>query len=88
MADLQPENLITRKISKEAIRDGLTTQAEQLAKQLERALHQIDEINAELEVINELQAESSDDPETQDQPCSSYTTTPTDLEPVNRPEDE
>lgn len=88
MVNETSENLTMAKISKEAIRDGLATQAEQLAKQLETALMQIDVINAEIDAINELQTESSTDPETQDQPFSTQTTTPHDLELVNQSEDE
>lgn len=88
MADPKLEELTMAKVSKEATRDGLKTRAKQQANQLETTLMQIDVITAEIDAINELQTESSDDPETQDQPFSSQTTTPHDLEPVNHLEDE
>lgn len=73
--------------SKRAILAGLTERAEQLSKQLETALNQIDEINQEIDAINELQSDSSDDPETQDSPHNTPSLFSKDLEPANHQED-
>ena len=82
-----PEDLTRAIISKQAIRSGLSDRAEQLSNQLETTLHQIDELNNELDALNELQTESSHDPETQDRPCFTTHTPTLDLEPANHPED-
>ena len=82
-----PEDLTRAIISKQAIRSGLSDRAEQLSNQLETTLHQIDELNNELAALNELQAESPDDPETQDPPHAIHPYSTQDLEPANHPED-
>lgn len=81
------ENLTMAKVSKEATRDGLRNHAARLAKQLETTLHQIDALNLELDAIDELQIESSNDPETQDPTHTLQPLSKLDLEPANHPED-
>ena len=82
-----PEDLTRAIISKQAIRSGLSDRAEQLSNQLETTLHQIDELNNELDALNELQTESSHDPETQDLPHFTTHTPTLDLESANHQED-
>ena len=82
-----PEDLTRAIVSKQAIRSGLGDRAEQLTNQLETTLHQIDKLNNELAALNELQAESSHDPETQDHPHTQQPLSKLDLEPANPPED-
>lgn len=82
-----PGDLTKAIISKQAIRSGLSERAEQLSNQLETTLHQIDELNNELAALNELQIESSNDPETQDHPHTLPPLSELDLELANHPED-
>jgi len=82
------ENLTMATVSKTATRDGLKNHAARLAKQLETTLRQIDELNNELAALNELQAESSHDPETQDHPHTRQPLSKLDLEPANHREDQ
>ena len=81
------KNLSGAIISKKAILDGLLDHAERINNQLERTLQQIDELNNELAALDELQAESSNDPETQGPPHKTLFSKPIDLEPANHPED-
>lgn len=80
-------NLTMVKISKQAVLDGLNERAKQLSDQLETTLRQIDDTIDELNAINELQAESLNDPETQDHPHTQQPLSKLDLEPANHPGD-
>lgn len=80
-------NLTMTKVSKEAVLNGLNERAKQLSDQLETTLQQIDNTIDELDALNELQAESPSDPETQDHPHTQQPLSKLDLEPANHPED-
>jgi len=88
MPDQQPKNINIEITTKKAVRNGLKTHAEILAKQLETTLYQIDVINTEIEVLNNLDPHQSDDLDLQDPPNNFPQPLLTDLATENHAEDE
>jgi len=80
MTNMNDADLKQTVIAKEASLAGMITYAEHLQKRLETTIKQIDAMQTEIDAINELQAESSDDPDTPGHYSSSTLITPPDLE--------